>query len=145
MDSGKVASMKRRIKSGAATAAAAVIAGLALTAGPAQAEGEVGAEFFAGGCASGYVCGWENTGYGGDKLLNWRVGGAGATYEIGRSGDNAISSISNESSRTLRLYANDGATGAYFCLGPGEDVRNLGSLEPSRNDWIESIRVVSTC
>ncbi|MEU5157674.1 peptidase inhibitor family I36 protein [Glycomyces sp. NPDC021274] len=145
MGSEKIASMKHRFKSGAATACAAVIAGLALTAGPAQAEGEVGAEFYAGGCSSGYVCGWANSGYGGDKLVNWRVGGVGSTYEIGRSGDNKTSSISNESSRSLRLYANDGATGAYFCLGPGDDVRNLSSLEPSRNDWIESIRVVSTC
>jgi len=145
MDSATIASMKRRIKSGAAAAGAAVLAGLALTAGPAQAGGEVGTEFYAGGCASGYVCGWENSGYSGDKLTNWRVGSVGSTYEIGRSGDNAITSISNESSRSLRLYANDGATGAYFCLGPGKDVRNLGTLEPSRNDWIESIRVVSTC
>ncbi|MDN3241917.1 peptidase inhibitor family I36 protein [Glycomyces tritici] len=137
--------MKRRIKSGAAMAGAAVIAGLGLTAGPAQAEGEFETEFMAGGCASGYVCGWQDTDYDGDKLVNWRVGGVGTTYEIGRSGDNAISSISNESSRALRLYANDGATGAYFCLGAGADVRNLSGLEPSRNNWIESIRVVSAC
>lgn len=145
MVSEQFASIKRRIKSGAATAAVAALACVALTAGPAQAESEVESRFMAGGCASGYVCGWANTGYGGDKLVNWRVGSVGATYEIGRSADNKITSISNESSKALRLYANDGATGASFCLGPGGDIRNLGSLEPSRNDWIESIRVVSSC
>ncbi|GAA2144695.1 peptidase inhibitor family I36 protein [Glycomyces algeriensis] len=146
MGSEKIASMKRRIKSGAAMAGVAVIAGLGLTAGSAQAETEGDAEILAGGCASGYVCGWENSGYGGDKWVNWRVGGVGSTYEIDWwNGDNEISSISNESNKMLRLYANDGATGAYFCLGPGVDIRNLSDLEPDRNDWIESIRVVSAC
>mgnify|MGYP006197708555 CR=1 FL=1 len=39
---------------------------------------------------------------------------SGFRLVYGWNGDNEISSISNESNKILRLYANDGATGARF-------------------------------
>jgi hypothetical protein len=152
MSNGTTTSLKRRVKTGLAMAGVAVVAGLGLTSGAAQADTHVtdaAAEPRAGGCASGYLCGWENSGYSGDKWLNWRVGAPGATHEIDWfNGDNEISSISNESNRMVRLYNNDGAEGFYFCLGPGQDIRNLSDLgpgQPDYNDWIESVRSVSSC
>ncbi|MFC3493107.1 peptidase inhibitor family I36 protein [Glycomyces rhizosphaerae] len=150
MRSEKIETMKRRLAAGAAMAGVAVVAGLTLTAGSAQAQTTgIDAEILAGGCASGYFCGWENSGYSGDKWVNWRVGGVGTVYEIdGWDGDNEISSFSNESSRKLRIYNGDNATGASICIGAGDDVRNLndeGAGGGAYNDWMESIKVVASC
>jgi hypothetical protein len=52
--------IKRRVKTGLAMAGVAVVAGLGLTSGAAQADTHVtdaAAEPRAGGCASGYLCG----------------------------------------------------------------------------------------
>jgi hypothetical protein len=148
MNSEKTITFKRRLASGLAATGIAVVSVFGLTAGSAQAETEAAAEPRAGGCASGYVCGWENSGYSGDKWVNWRAGGVGSVYEIdGWDGDNEISSFSNESSRTLRLYAGDNATGYSICWGPGVDARNLSDLGggQSFNDQMESIKVVASC
>jgi hypothetical protein len=148
MSSENKTTIKRRLASGAAMAGVAVIAGLSLTAGSAQAETTTEAETRAGGCSNNYVCMWEDSNYSGDKWVNWRVGSVGTVYEVdGWDGDNEISSISNESGRTLKLYADDGATGAWICFGPETDVRNLSDLGGGRsfNDQIESFKVVSAC
>lgn len=141
--------MKRRLTSGLAMAGVAVVAGLGLSVGSAQADTSAEAEILAGGCESGYFCGWEDSGYSGDKWVNWRVGGVGSVYEIdGWDGDNEISSFSNESNRILRLYNGDNASGASICIGPGDDVRNLndeGAGGGRYNDWFESIKVVAAC
>jgi len=149
MGSEKMGAVKRRLASGMAMAAVGVVAVMGLSAGSAQAETTAAAEPRAGGCASGKFCGWEDSGYSGDKWVNWTVGGVGTVYEIdGWDGDNEISSFSNESSRKLRLYNGDNATGFSICIGPGDDVRNLndeGAGGGDYNDWMESIKVVASC
>jgi len=148
MRSEKTNTMKRRLAKGAAMTGVAVVAGLALTAGSAQAETTSEAETRAGGCSNNYVCMWENSNYSGDKWVNWKVGSVGTVFEVdGWDGDNEISSISNESGKTLKLYAGDNATGAWICFGPETDVKNLSDLGggQSFNDQIESFKVVSAC
>lgn len=148
MRSEQMNTMKRRLTRGAAMAGVAVVAGLGLTAGTAQAETAVEAEPRAGGCANNYVCGWEDKNYGGDKWVNWKVGAVGTVYEVdGWNGDNEISSISNESGKLLRLYAGDNATGYSICFAKETDAKDLSDLGggQSFNDQIESIKVVASC
>ncbi|MBO3735410.1 peptidase inhibitor family I36 protein [Glycomyces niveus] len=147
MSSENKGAFKRRLASGLAATGIAAVAVFGL-AGTAQAETDGEADTRAGGCRSGYVCGWEDAGYSGDKWVNWRAGSVGTVYEIdGWDGDNEISSFSNESGRTLRLYANDGAQGFSICWGPGVDARDLSDLGGGQtfNDQMESIKVVASC
>lgn len=149
MGSEKINTMKRRLVSGAAMAGVAVVAVMGLSAGSAQAETTTEADERAGGCRAGYICAWEDKNYGGDQWVNWKPGGAGDFYDVdGWDGDNELSSISNESSKTIRLYKTDNATGYSWCLGPGQDIKNLSDLgegQPDFNDWIQSMKVVSSC
>lgn len=149
MGNEKMSTIQRRLTRGAAMAGVAVVAVMGLSAGSAQAETTTQADERAGGCRSGYVCAWEDKNYGGDKWVNWKVGSVGTVYDVdGWDGDNELSSISNESSKTLRLYKTDDATGFSWCIGPGQDIKNLSDLgpgQPDYNDWIQSMKVVSSC
>jgi hypothetical protein len=144
MGSEKTTTIKRRLASGAAMAGVAVIAGLGLTAGSAQAETTTEAETRAGTCASGYVCGWEDDGYGGDKWMSWNPSGVGDNYEIdGWDGDNEITSIINNSGHGIKFYDQDGQAGNTLCVGNGVRINNLQTY--AWNDRAESAKAVTRC
>jgi hypothetical protein len=145
MSSGNTVSFKRRMVSGLAATGLGVIAVFGLTAGSAQAETtEAAAEPRAGTCASGYVCGWEDDGYGGDKWMNWNPARIGANYEIdGWDGDNEITSIINNTGHGIKFYDQDGQAGSTLCVGNGVRINNLQTY--AWNDRAESAKAVSSC
>jgi hypothetical protein len=137
-------SFKRRVASGLAATGIALVAGLALTGGSAQAEVTEAAEPRAGTCASGYVCGWEDDGYGGDKWMNWNPSGVGDEYEIdGWDGDNEITSVINNSGHGIRFYDQDGQAGNTLCVPNGARINNLQPY--AWNDRAESAKAVTRC
>jgi hypothetical protein len=143
MGSENKSTMKRRLVSGASMAGVAFVAMMGLSAGSAQAE-TTDVEVKAGTCASGYVCGWEDDGYGGDKWMSWNPSGVGANYEIdGWDGDNEITSIINNSGHGIKFYDQDGQAGNTLCVGNGVRINNLQDY--AWNDRAESAKAVSRC
>lgn len=143
MRSEKIDTMKRRLTSGLAMSGLAVAAVLGLSTSAAQAE-TTDAEIMAGTCASGYVCGWEDDGYGGDKWMSWNPARIGANYEIdGWDGDNEITSVINNTGHGIKFYDQDGQAGSTLCVGNGVRINNLQTY--AWNDRAESAKAVSSC
>jgi len=130
----------RRVTTGLAATGAAIVAATAFTAGSAAAEPIPEA----GTCDAMYVCMWEDSGYGGDKWVNWRPTSEGEIFEIGGwNGDNEISSALNRSSFAIEVYADDGAEGDSFCIHPYQPIQNF--QEVGFNDDAESLMSKPGC
>ena len=76
---------------------------------------------------AGRFYGWEDANYGGDRWIDVGQGEcSGDRCEIdGWDGDNEISSVSNDSTCKVRLYANDGWSGGFYDVAAGVDKPNL--------------------
>ncbi|PPK63246.1 hypothetical protein V5P93_002111 [Actinokineospora auranticolor] len=82
------------------------------------------------GLLSGRFYGWEDNNFSGDRWVDVAEGACSANKcEIDWwDGDNEISSVSNESSCKVRLWANDGWTGRFYDVPAHSSNGNLSQV-----------------
>jgi len=118
-----------------ATVLATLAAGAALIGGASQAQAR-------NHCGEGQFCMWEDPYAEGSLYVEEFVGGVGSFYDIHWwNGDNEISSVENNTNRSIRAWTNDNPTGRSMCWDPGEYNGELGDYD---NDF-ESYVVVRSC
>ncbi|WP_020526061.1 peptidase inhibitor family I36 protein [Catelliglobosispora koreensis] len=103
--------------------------------------------YAAGDCADNRVCMWEDSGYSGDRWVNYADGSlSNNRMDIdGWNGDNEISSVKNETGKWVVVWENDDWTNRLFCLGPEADVSDISATFGwGANDDAESFSLHSS-